>query len=48
MFKSYYAQLVKLDLVMASKGDLIVIDDTPLKSMFTTKVDYRYFSHLLE
>jgi len=39
VFKSYYAQLMKLDLVMTSKSDLIVIDDAPLKSMFSSKVD---------
>ena len=38
VFKSYYAQLMKIDLVMATKGDLIVADETPLKSMFSSKV----------
>jgi hypothetical protein len=40
VFKCYYSQLAKLDLVMASKVDLIVMDDgAPLKSMFSQKVD---------
>lgn len=38
VFKSYYTQLIKIDVVMATKGDLIVTDDAPLKSMFSSKV----------
>ena len=40
VFKSYYAQLIKIDVVMATKGDLIVTDDAPLKSMFSSKVTW--------
>ena len=39
LFKNYYAQLVKLDSVMATKGDLIAVEEATLKSMFTQKVD---------
>ena len=42
VFKSYYAQLIKIDVVMATKGDLIVADDAPLKSMFSSKVSEKY------
>lgn len=39
LFKIYYNQLLKLDLVMATKGDLIVVDESALKSLFTQKID---------
>jgi len=39
LFKSYYAQLLKLDLVMATKTNLIAVEEATLKSMFTNKVN---------
>lgn len=39
VFKCYYSQLSKLDLVLASKQDLIVIEEASLKSVFTQKVN---------
>jgi Ni2+-binding GTPase involved in maturation of urease and hydrogenase len=38
LFKSYYAQLLKQDLVIATKGDLIAVEEATLKNMFTQKV----------
>jgi vacuolar protein sorting-associated protein 52 len=38
-FKSYYALLLKQDLVLASKSDLIAVEEAMLKSVFTQKVD---------
>ena len=39
LFKTYYSQLIKLDIVLATKSDLIVIEETTLKSVFTSKVN---------
>mmetsp|Transcript_10512 Transcript_10512/g.23326 ORF Transcript_10512/g.23326 Transcript_10512/m.23326 type:complete len:663 (-) Transcript_10512:102-2090(-) len=39
LFKSYYSQLAKLDQVVASKGDLIAVEEATLKSMFSAKVE---------
>jgi hypothetical protein len=40
LFKNYHSQLVKLvDLVGTSKLDVIAVEDSKLKSMFTTKVE---------
>jgi hypothetical protein len=41
LFKSYYAQLLKQDLVIATKGDLIAVEEATLKNMFTQKVRQR-------
>lgn len=38
LFKSYYAQLLKQDMVIATKGDLIAVEEATLKNMFTQKV----------
>lgn len=38
LFKCYYNQLMKLELVMAGKSDLIVVEEVALKSMFMNKV----------
>ena len=38
LFKSYCAQLLKLDLLMATKNDLIAVEEASLKSVFTSKV----------
>jgi hypothetical protein len=38
LFKSYCLQLLKLDLLMAGKNDLVAVEEAALKSMFTQKV----------
>ena len=38
LFRSYCSQLLKLDLLMASKYDLIAVEEASLKSVFTSKV----------
>lgn len=38
LFKSYHTQLSKLDLVMATKMDLIAVEEAALRSLFTQKV----------
>jgi hypothetical protein len=38
LFKNYSAQLAKLDCVMATKSDLIAVEEATLKSLFTQKV----------
>jgi hypothetical protein len=38
LFKSYCTQLLKLDVVIATKNDLIGVEEVMLKSMFTQKV----------
>lgn len=44
LFRAYYAQLVKLEVVMAGKGDLIAVEEATLKSLFTNKVGARVAS----
>lgn len=39
LFKSYYAQLSKLEQVMAQKNDVVVVEEAAMKSLFTQKVD---------
>ena len=39
LFKSYYSQLLKQDSALATKGDLIAVEEATLKSVFTQKVD---------
>lgn len=39
VFKNYYAQLIKLELVMANKNDQVAVEEANLKSMFSSKVD---------
>ena len=38
LFKSYCSQLLKLELLMAGKNDLIAVEEATLKSVFTQKV----------
>jgi hypothetical protein len=38
VFKSYFTQLLKFELVVATKNDLIVVEEAALKSLFTQKV----------
>ena len=38
LFKSYSSQLLKLDLIIMSKTDLIAVEDAAMKSMFMQKV----------
>ena len=40
LFKAYYSNLLKLELVLATKADLIAVDDAALKSVFTQKVNF--------
>jgi hypothetical protein len=39
LFKSYCSQLLKLDLTMATKNDLIAVEEAALKNVFTQKVN---------
>jgi hypothetical protein len=39
VFKNYNSQLHKLDLVIATKSNVIAVEEAALKSMFTQKVD---------
>ena len=39
LFKSYYSQLAKLESVIATKNDLIAVEEATLKSLFSQKVD---------
>ena len=39
LFKAYHSQLVKLDLVLATKNDLIAVEEATLRSVFTQKVN---------
>jgi hypothetical protein len=41
LFKSYSSQLLKLDLTIMSKTDLIAVEDAAMKSMFMQKVRAR-------
>lgn len=41
VFKSYHASLMKLHREIASKNDLIVLEEQALKGIFTSKVDLR-------
>ncbi len=49
LFKTYYSQLSKFELVMSSKNDLIAVEEANLKSIFTQKVNFtkRYDSFSL-
>ncbi len=40
VFKNYYAQLLKLDLIIAGKNDLLVIEESSIKSVFTQKITF--------
>ena len=50
LFKSYCSQLLKLELLMAGKNDLIAVEEATLKSVFTQKVRIfkTYLKHLRE
>lgn len=39
LFKSYYLQLLKLDMVIGTKTDLIVVEEATLKSIFSNKMN---------
>jgi hypothetical protein len=39
LFKSYTAQLMKLDLVVATRNDLIAVEEAVLKNVFSNKVN---------
>jgi hypothetical protein len=38
LFKSYYTQLVKLEITVATKTDLVAVEEQSLKSLFSQKV----------
>jgi vacuolar protein sorting-associated protein 52 len=38
VFRHYYNQLIKFDLVVATKNDLVVVEEAALKSIFTNKM----------
>ena len=40
VFKNYYTQLLKLDMIVAGKTDLLVIEEATLKSVFTQKISF--------
>ena len=40
LFKAYCTQLLKLDLIIATKYDLIAVEEATLKSVFTQKVNF--------
>ena len=40
VFKNYYTQLLRLDIVMASKSDLLIIEEESMKSIFTQKITF--------
>lgn len=39
LFKSYYAQMLKLEVAAATKTDLLFVEEQTLRSLFTQKVD---------
>ena len=39
LFRSYSVQLFKLDQIMATKSDLVAVEEATLKSVFTQKLD---------
>lgn len=39
VFKSYYSQLSKCEAVLMTKHDVLVVEDTVAKSLFTQKLD---------
>jgi hypothetical protein len=47
VFKNYYAQLFKLELVYATRNDLIAVEDAALRSMFSNKVIITSTMHLI-
>jgi vacuolar protein sorting-associated protein 52 len=40
VFKNYYNQLLKLDIVVATKTDLLVVEESSIKSVFTQKIAF--------
>ncbi|CAM9123350.1 unnamed protein product, partial [Sphacelaria rigidula] len=39
LFRAYHAQLMKLELEMATRQDLIAVEEAAVRNLFTTKVD---------
>ena len=39
LFKNYYACLLRMDILVATKNDLLVVEDASMKSIFTQKID---------
>ena len=42
LFKNYYAALLKMEIIVATKADVLVIADAPMKSLFTQKIDFSF------
>lgn len=42
LFKHYYSALLKMEIVVATKTDVLVIADAPMKSLFTQKIDFTF------
>jgi len=40
VFKNYYNQLLKLDVVVATKTDLLVVEENSMKNVFTQKISF--------
>ena len=40
VFKNYYTQLVKMDVMVATKSDMLVIEESAIKSVFTQKISF--------
>jgi len=40
LFRSYHEKLMKLEMPIASKQDLVAVEDAALRSVFTQKVCY--------
>jgi len=42
LFKNYYVCLLKMDILVASKNDLLVVEDAGMKSIFSQKIDFNF------
>lgn len=42
LFKNYYSALLKMEIIVATKTDVLVIADAPMKSLFTQKIDFAF------
>ena len=42
LFKNYYACLLRMDILVATKNDLLVVEDAGMKSIFTQKIDFNF------
>ena len=42
LFKNYYVCLLRMDILVATKNDLLVVEDASMKSIFTQKIDFNF------